>query len=63
MKVVKSFGTDVTEREPLWALAIRFAIANPSPVPPALYVTKGSKMLLRFSGRMPQPLSDIFAHR
>lgn len=60
MKVVRSFGTEVTEREPPCALVMRLAMARPSPVPPVLYVVNGSKICSRFSGGIPHPLSDIF---
>ncbi len=54
-----SAGASAIESCPPWASTIRLAIARPRPVPLALVVKKGSKILVRCFGGIPGPLSRM----
>lgn len=43
---------------PPYEVTIRLHVANPNPVPRFLEVKNGRKILSRFSGWMPSPVSD-----
>ena len=57
VKAVPFPSLEVTEIEPPCASMIRLDRERPRPVPPCLYVLKGSKMDSKRSEGIPQPLS------
>src|SRR5665811_269643 len=64
VNVVPSPTVLLTSISPPWASIIPYDTASPSPtpLPSGLVVKNGSKILARFSGRMPSPLSETWSN-